>query len=179
MKRIQNGFTLIELMIVVAIIGILAAIAIPQYQNYVARAQVSEALVLASGAKVAVAEYFNTHGSFPASNDDAGLAAKADIEGKYVANVEVTATTAVAAVDEVGGGLSNGGTDAVVGVASQAVIKATFKGDAHSYLAGGKVALTGTNNNGGSISWECSSAGDATDGGALTTYLPSSCKAAP
>ena len=68
MKKIQSGFTLIELMIVVAIIGILAAIAIPQYQNYVARAQMSEALSLASGGKVALAEYFNTKGEFPANN---------------------------------------------------------------------------------------------------------------
>ena len=99
MKKIQSGFTLIELMIVVAIIGILAAIAIPQYQNYVARAQVSEALSLASGGKVALAEYFNTNGTFPANNSDAGMAAAADISGKYVDTVTVSATAPVIAAD--------------------------------------------------------------------------------
>ena len=69
----QKGFTLIELMIVVAIIGVLAAIAIPQYQNYVARAQVSEALVLMSAAKTGVAEYAMVKDAFPTSNGDAGL----------------------------------------------------------------------------------------------------------
>jgi|TARA_B100000809_G_C14741974_1_gene388937 type IV pilus assembly protein PilA len=65
MKRIHFGFTLIEPMIVVAIIGIRTAIAIPQYQNYVARAQVAEGLSLASGIKTVMAEYYNTNGAFP------------------------------------------------------------------------------------------------------------------
>ena len=90
MKRLNSGFTLIKLTIVVAIIGILAAIAIPQYQNYVARAQVSEALVLASGAKMAVAEYFNTNRTFPADNAEAGLSDAADISDSYVESVTVS-----------------------------------------------------------------------------------------
>ena len=79
-------------MIVVAIIGILAAVAIPQYQNYVARAQVSEALVLASGAKTGVAEYAMVTGAFPANNGDAGLdSTPTNIKGTYVKQVEVSA----------------------------------------------------------------------------------------
>ncbi|WP_422828689.1 pilin [Vreelandella gomseomensis] len=74
MKAIQRGFTLIELMIVVAIIGVLASIAVPQYQNYVARAQVSEAFSLASDVKVAISEYFMATGGFPQSNADIGYA---------------------------------------------------------------------------------------------------------
>ena len=89
MKAIQKGFTLIELMIVVAIIGILAAIALPAYQDYTARAQVSEALVLADGQKGAVTEYYADKGSFPASNASAGIADAAQISGKYVAQVAI------------------------------------------------------------------------------------------
>jgi type IV pilus assembly protein PilA len=86
MKK-QQGFTLIELMIVVAIIGILAAIAIPAYQDYTIRAQVSEGLSLAGGAKAAVSEYTMDTGRFPTDNPLAGLSAANTITGKYVASV--------------------------------------------------------------------------------------------
>ena len=146
MKKIHSGFTLIELMIVVAIIGILAAIAIPQYQNYVARAQVSEAFVLASGAKVAVAEYANTKGIYPPDSDAAGLNA---MSGSYVETVEVAAG------------------------AITATFKSTADG-AHSAIATGTVTLTPQPDEAdlataGSISWACGASFDA-------KYLPSSCK---
>ena len=86
MKK-QQGFTLIELMIVVAIIGILAAIAIPAYSDYTIRAQVSEGLTLAGGAKAAVSEYVMDRGAFPTNNDIAGLSPAADINGKYTASI--------------------------------------------------------------------------------------------
>jgi type IV pilus assembly protein PilA len=88
MKKVQQGFTLIELMIVVAIIGILAAVAIPAYQDYTIRAQVSEGLSLASGAKTALAEYYNQRGTFPNANASLGLSNADDINGSYVSRVD-------------------------------------------------------------------------------------------
>ena len=87
MKSVQKGFTLIELMIVVAIVGILAAVAIPAYQDYTIRAQVTEAMSLSSAAKAAVAETFANTGAFPTSNAAAGLSDT--ISGKYVSGLVV------------------------------------------------------------------------------------------
>jgi type IV pilus assembly protein PilA len=98
MKTIQKGFTLIELMIVIAIIGILAAIAIPAYQNYTIRAQVTEGISLAAGWKTAISEYYAQNGSFPtcsstASTGAAGCVAVSGASGgKYASAVSVNAT---------------------------------------------------------------------------------------
>ncbi|HFB5766218.1 TPA: pilin [Neisseria gonorrhoeae] len=89
MNTLQKGFTLIELMIVIAIVGILAAVALPAYQDYTARAQVSEAILLAEGQKSAVTEYYLNHGKWPEDNDSAGVASASKIIGKYVKQVEV------------------------------------------------------------------------------------------
>jgi len=148
MKRLNSGFTLIELMIVVAIIGILAAVAIPQYQNYVARAQVAEALVLASGAKTALVEYRTNTGEWPKSNEKAGLANAFKIAGKYVERVGVNHN----------GGIGEG------------TITVVFNKTAHTKIAGEQLNLVATDE-GGSISWICK--GSA---GSVANYLPSSCK---
>ncbi|ENW0382959.1 pilin, partial [Neisseria gonorrhoeae] len=89
MNTLQKGFTLIELMIVIAIVGILAAVALPAYQDYTARAQVSEAILLAEGQKSAVTEYYLNHGIWPKDNTSAGVASASKIIGKYVKQVEV------------------------------------------------------------------------------------------
>ena len=129
MKK-QQGFTLIELMIVVAIIGILAAIAIPAYQDYTIRAQVSEGLNLASGAKAAFSEYTMDRGMFPSSNGVAGVSTATDINGKYVTQVLVTSGN----------------------------IEVSFGGpDAHTLLpAAAKLDLSAFTN-AGSIEWTCKS----------------------
>ncbi|WP_440998175.1 pilin [Arhodomonas sp. SL1] len=130
MKRTQQGFTLIELMIVVAIIGILAAIAIPAYQDYVARSQVTEGLNLASGQKTTVTEFYNTEGTFTgADSGSAGIPTATDVSGEYVEKVAV----------------------------SSGVITATFNSSGVSApLQGNSVSLSPVTNV-GSVEWTCKS----------------------
>lgn len=94
-RNVQKGFTLIELMIVVAIIGILAAVALPAYQDYTKRARVSEGIGLAAGAKTSVSEFFASNGHFPPTNLSAGLPAGTSISGNAVTSVEVGTNGAI------------------------------------------------------------------------------------
>jgi len=128
MKNMQKGFTLIELMIVVAIIAILAAIAIPAYQDYIVRAQVSEGAVLASGSETSLAEYFQNTGAWPPSNLSAGIPSSGSITGKYVTGVNAST--------------------------KPGVIVATFGGQANSAITGSAIAFSGITA-GGSTSWSC------------------------
>ena len=110
----QKGFTLIELMIVIAIIGILAAIAIPAYQDYTIRSKVSEGLALAGAAKLAVAETYDSTGSMPNGNASFGLPAAGSISGNYVSSITVAGTGSSGIItilykESVGGNPSAGG----------------------------------------------------------------------
>ncbi|WP_376694349.1 pilin [Wenzhouxiangella sp. EGI_FJ10409] len=146
--RKQSGFTLIELMIVVAILAILMAIAIPAYQDYTIRAQVSEGMNLTGGARTAVAEYWTDTGSWPGDNTEAGIASPAsDISGEYVSQVQVTA---------------------------EGTIQATFNtGNENAAIQNGILELSPTSS-GGSVSWACSPTDTATD--IDEKYLPARCR---
>jgi len=147
MKKMQKGFTLIELMIVVAIIAILAAIAIPAYQDYLIRTQVSEGAVLTDGAKTAMAEYYSNTGDFPAAggtaNATVGLAKATSISGKYVTEVNVGTT--------------------------KGQIQAKFGNEANTKIVG-KFFILSAITNAGSIAWTCKKSD------VDPKYLPTSCR---
>ena len=161
MKAIQKGFSLIELMIVIAILGILAVIALPAYQDYTARAQVSEAILLMEGQKSAVVEYYADKGKWPASNTEAGIAAATDITGKYVAQVEVGGNGVITAKMK-----SNNVNKQIEGK--------TVSLTPHATTATAS-ATPGTTAN-GSFTWTCAPGKTEGAQGVDTKFLPSSCR---
>ena len=160
LKTVQKGFTLIELMIVVAIIGILAAIAIPAYQDYLIRSQVSEGLTMAAAAKAGVSEFYANKGYYPANNTSAGMGAPGDIQGKYVQSIAI----------------ANGG------------ITVTYGNEANVKIGSETVGLQPGASVNGDVIWKCGLApvpvgwsGTTTTADAASTtvegkYLPSSCR---
>ena len=126
--KVQRGFTLIELMIVLAIVLILAAIAIPAYHDYLIRSQVSEGISVSGTARAAVWEYASSHGSLPADNPAAGLPSATSITGSYVSQVQVVA---------------NG-------------IEVTYGNTANSAITGATLIIEPTLSAGGSaVNWDC------------------------
>lgn len=149
MNRNQKGFTLIELMIVVAIIAILAAIAIPLYLNYTAKAESSEAITLMDGAKTAVVSYYNETGAFPTGNGSAGIANYGSINGRYVSVVGID------------GGSGHRGVIAAIFKNGTSVVK-PLRGQ---YLILSPSAV------GGSVTWTCKVTAPA-----MYKYVPTTCR---
>jgi type IV pilus assembly protein PilA len=150
MKK-QHGFTLIELMIVVAIIGILAAIAIPAYQDYIARSQVSEGVQLLGGGKTPLAEFFADQGRWPTAADSV----MGTLAGKYVANISYATGSPVTPTN------------------NELVLQATFKATGVSKLIQ-SASMSHRTTNGGKI-WNCGVTG-VTGTPINVKYLPGACK---
>jgi type IV pilus assembly protein PilA len=166
MKKVQQGFTLIELMIVVAIIGILAAIAIPAYQDYMVRSKVTELINAAGVCKTSVAEYYQSKGFMPATTSDSGCSdtGTANSNAPKVAGDLITVTAAGGLSGQLGAGTNVFAYQAGCGTAAA---PATKGGGCALALGGAAPPIQG---------WYCSA---ATNGGAttiITKYLPATCR---